>query len=193
MPTWNFSSNVLASLAGESRGLVALSRDGSRSEWTFAEVHEVSCRFAGALRERGVRKGDVVLTFMGNTAEWVFALTAIWRMGAVAMPCNTQLTHADLAKRIELTGPKLCLVDAPRADAFPFDAIDAKALEGPDPRGQAPPPDDPPLDELDPALIIFTSGTAGEAKPVRHGQRYLANQHIQAGHWFGAQEGDLCW
>jgi acyl-coenzyme A synthetase/AMP-(fatty) acid ligase len=28
---------------------------------------------------------------------------------------------------------------------------------------------------------------------VRHGQRYLANQHIQAEHWFGAREGDLCW
>jgi acyl-coenzyme A synthetase/AMP-(fatty) acid ligase len=41
--------------------------------------------------------------------------------------------------------------------------------------------------------VIFTSGTAGEAKPVRHGQRYLANQRIQAEHWFGAREGDLCW
>jgi acyl-coenzyme A synthetase/AMP-(fatty) acid ligase len=50
-----------------------------------------------------------------------------------------------------------------------------------------------PLELEDPALVIFTSGTAGEAKPVRHGQRYLANQHIQAEHWFGAREGDLCW
>src|SRR3954452_19099305 len=184
MPTWNFSSNVLASLAGESRGLVALSRDGSRSEWTFAEVNEVSCRFAGALRERGVRKGDVVLTFMGNTPEWVFTLTACWRLGAVAMPCNTQLTQADLAKRIELIGPKLCVVDAPRAQAFPFEACNANSLEGSDPLFT-----DPLHGLEDPALIIFTSGTAGEAKPVRHGQRYLANQQIQAEHWFGAQPG----
>jgi acyl-coenzyme A synthetase/AMP-(fatty) acid ligase len=186
MPAWNFTSNVLGSLPGDRRGLVALARDGSRSEWTFAETAVVSSRFAGGLRAQGVQKGDVVLTFMGNTPEWVFTLTACWQIGAVAMPCNTQLTERDLAKRIELIGPKLCVVDAPRADSFAFEAVAGEELAA----------DPAPAEELqpeDPALVIFTSGTAGEAKPVRHGQRYLANQHIQAEHWFGAQEGDLCW
>jgi acyl-coenzyme A synthetase/AMP-(fatty) acid ligase len=186
MPTWNFTSNVLDPLPGESRGLVALARDGSRSEWTFAEVKDVSSRFAGALQDRGVQKGDVVLTFMGNTPEWVFTLTACWQIGALAMPCNTQLTAHDLAKRTELIQPRLCLADAPRADA----GFDVVAL---DEFGAAEPAPTQPLDPEDPALIIFTSGTAGEAKPVRHGQRYLANQHIQAEHWFGAQPADLCW
>jgi acetyl-CoA synthetase len=45
----------------------------------------------------------------------------------------------------------------------------------------------------DPALVVFTSGTSGTAKPIRHGQRYLAGQRVQAEHWFGAREGDLCW
>jgi acyl-coenzyme A synthetase/AMP-(fatty) acid ligase len=187
MPAWNFTSNVLDVLPGESRGLVALARDGSRSEWTFDAVKEVSSRFAGALQDRGVHKGDVVLTFMGNTPEWVFTLTACWRIGAVAMPCNTQLTAHDLAKRIELIRPKLCVVDAPRADSFPFEAVAGESLASGDPAPAEP------LEPEDPALIIFTSGTAGDAKPVRHGQRYLANQHIQAEHWFGAQPDDLCW
>ena len=124
---------------------------------------------------------------MGNTPDWVFTLVACWRIGAVAMPCNTQLTRHDLAKRIEMIGPKLCVVDAPRADAFGFDAVAAESLAVGAPAPAVP------LGELDPALVIFTSGTAGEAKPVRHGQRYLANQHIQAEHWFGARPGDLCW
>src|SRR6476620_9309333 len=188
MPEWNITSNLLTTLPGDGRGLVALARDGSRMEWTFAEIEAISSRFAGGLRDQGVGRGDVVLTFMGNTPEWVFTLVACWRMGAVAMPSNTQLTQADLAKRIEMIGPKLCVVDEPRADAFPFDSCNANSLEGSDPLFTDP------LHSLeDPALIIFTSGTAGEAKPVRHGQRYLANQHIQAEHWFGAQEGDLCW
>src|SRR3954447_23507752 len=187
MPAWNFSSNILRSLPGGRRGLVALAHNGTRHEWSFAEILGVSSRFAGGLKERGVSRGDVVLTHMGNTAEWVFTLVACWRMGAVAMPCITQLTHADLTKRIELIGPKLCVVDAPRAHSFPFEAVAAEDLAA-DPLDE-----DPPLGSEDPALIIFTSGTAGEAKPVRHGQRYLANQHIQAEHWFGAQEGDLCW
>src|SRR3954454_215621 len=156
MPDWNIASNILATLPGDRRGLVALTQDGSRHEWTFGEIAQVSSRFAAGLSALGVEKGDVVLTFMGNTPEWVFTLTACWRLGAVAMPCNTQLTQADLAKRIELIGPKLCVVDGPRANAFPFESVDASQLKGSDPVTE------PSLSLEDPALIIFTSGTAGE-------------------------------
>jgi acyl-coenzyme A synthetase/AMP-(fatty) acid ligase len=45
----------------------------------------------------------------------------------------------------------------------------------------------------EPALIVFTSGTGGKPKPIRHGARYLEGQRIQAEHWYGAHEGDLCW
>src|SRR3954470_4536656 len=194
MPTWNFKSNLLDELPPEGRGLVALARDGSRNQWTFAEVNEVSSRFASGLHERGVRKGDVVLTLMGNSAEWVFTLTACWQLGAVAMPCNVQLTPSDLTKRIDLIGPTLAVV----ADEY-RQTIGAAGFEGTLVSGQTLAKGSEPfrrvgaLQPEDPALIIFTSGTAGEAKPVRHGQRYLANQHVQAEHWFGAREGDLCW
>src|SRR6478672_9149410 len=143
MPTWNFALNIISPLSGDRRGLVALGADGSRREWTFAEIDHISSRFAGGLRERGVQKGDVVLTRMGNTAEWVFTLTACWRIGAVAMPCNVQLTQADLTKRVELVRPKLEIVSGLElADGDPAPAE--------------------PLEYDDPALIIFTSGTAGE-------------------------------
>jgi acetyl-CoA synthetase len=169
-----------------------LAADGSRREWTFAEIDHISSRFAGALREHGVEKGDVVLTLMGNTAEWVFTLTACWRIGAVAMPCNIQLTPHDLAKRIELVGPTLAV-----AAEEHFPALEAAAPTLPKVAGASlrvgAAVTAVPLEEDDPALIIFTSGTSGQAKPVRHGQRYLAAQAIQAEHWFGAREGDLCW
>jgi acyl-coenzyme A synthetase/AMP-(fatty) acid ligase len=193
MPTWNFASNILVPLPGERRGLVALSADGSRREWTFAEIDDISCQFAGALKDNGVSKGDTVLTLMGNTAEWVFTLTACWRIGAVAMPCNVQLTQADLAKRIELIGPKAAVIGPEHRATLDAAGFRGTVLEGchPSSRGTTAPPE--PLEPDDPALIIFTSGTAGEAKPVQHGQRYLAAQSIQAEHWFGAREGDLCW
>ena len=124
---------------------------------------------------------------MGNSADWVFTLTACWRLGAVAMPCNVQLTAHDLAKRLDLMQPVLAVVDDAHTHAIDG-AVRAAELRAGDPLQS-----DPPLAMDDPALVIFTSGTAGEPKPVRHGQRYLANQHIQAEHWFGAREGDLCW
>ncbi|HEX4717447.1 MAG TPA: AMP-binding protein [Thermoleophilaceae bacterium] len=194
MPTWNFTSNILGSSPGDERALVALTRSGSRSEWTFAEVKEVSSRFAAALRQLGTEKGDVVLTLMGNSAEWVFTLTACWQIGAVAMPCNVQLTPHDLAMRIEQIRPKIAIVATEYAPVLAEAGFDGVVVEASDDRlGSGKPAADEPLDLLDPALVIFTSGTAGEAKPVRHGQRYLANQHIQAEHWFGARPGDLCW
>jgi acyl-coenzyme A synthetase/AMP-(fatty) acid ligase len=190
MPLWNFSSNILSPLPGDRRGLVALARDGSRHEWTFAEIEDISSRYAGSLLDHGVTKGDVVLTLMGNTADWVFTLTACWRIGAVALPCNVQLTPHDLTKRIEIAQPRLIVAEDQHRDALVVaghDAVGPDALSGSDPAPVEP------LHEDDPALIVFTSGTSGEAKPVRHGQRYLAGQAIQAEHWFGARAGDLCW
>jgi acyl-coenzyme A synthetase/AMP-(fatty) acid ligase len=194
MPSWNFSSNVLFSLPGDRRALVALARDGSRREWTFAEVNDLSSRFARTLSERGVGKGDVVLTLMGNTAEWVFALVACWRIGAVALPCNEQLTARDLKERIGLVGPKAAVVDPRDAATLEAAGFEGVVLELPDASAfDADPAEAVPLRPDEPALIVFTSGTSGKPKPVRHGQRYLAAQAIQAEYWFGAREGDLCW
>ena len=58
-------------------------------------------------------------------------------------------------------------------------------------RGAAPPHAD--LAPDDPALMMFTSGTAGEPKCVVHGQRYLAGQALQAEHWMAVRPGDTVW
>jgi acyl-coenzyme A synthetase/AMP-(fatty) acid ligase len=196
MPSSNFVSNLLDSLPRESRGLVAIAGDGSRTEWTFGEVGDLSFRFAGQLLAQGVRKGDVVLTLLGNRPEWVFALVGCWRIGAVAAPCIRQLRPGDLAKRIEAIEPRAAVADEEGAALLAEAGFDGIVLrvEGchPSIRGTEPAPAAELRDD-DPALVIFTSGTAGEAKPVRHGQRYLAGQSVQAEHWFGARAGELAW
>ena len=86
------------------------------------------------------------------------------------------------------------VADERNADAVPRRGLHGELLTVPDERlfdaAPAPAPTSPPED---PALIIFTSGTAGEPKPIRHGQRYLPGQRVQAEHWFGARAGDLAW
>jgi acyl-coenzyme A synthetase/AMP-(fatty) acid ligase len=190
----NFALDVVEKAPPSRVALIAIARDGSREEVTFAEVGDRAARLAGTLAARGIRRGDVVMTLVGNRPEWVYAMVACFRLGAVALPCTEQLRPKDLRERMERGEPRAVLVDErdlPTVEATGFDGelllIPDEGLFDSDPHPAAD------LSPADPALITFTSGTAGEPKPIRHGQRYLAGQAVQAEHWFGAREGDLCW
>lgn len=174
--------------------MVALARDGSRRAWSFGEVADRSARLAGALRERGVARGDVVMTLIGNRPEWVLALLACFRVGAVALPCTEQLRPKDLRLRMDAVEPRAVVADERDLDAVAESGFAGAVLRVPDERlFEAPPAPAEELAPEDPALIVFTSGTTGEPVPVRHGHRYLAGQRVQAEHWLDARPGEVCW
>jgi acyl-coenzyme A synthetase/AMP-(fatty) acid ligase len=190
----NLLTDVIESAPGDRIALIALERNGSRRELSFGEVADRSARLAGALAARGVRRGDVVMTVVGNRPEWVLAMVACFRIGAVALPCTEQLRPKDLSVRIEATGPALVVADERDLDAVAASGFDGPVVSLPDESlFEAEPAPVADLAPTDPALITFTSGTGGEPKPIRHGQRYLGGQRVQAEHWFGVREGDLCW
>jgi acyl-coenzyme A synthetase/AMP-(fatty) acid ligase len=190
----NFATEVVGAVSPSKTALVALSADGSRRELSFGEVSERAARLAGTLTEHGAARGSVVMTVIGNRAEWVETMVACFQIGAVALPCTEQLRPKDLRDRMDLTEPRIVVADERDADAVREAGFDGPLLTVPDDSlyevAQAPAED---LAADDPALITFTSGTAGEPKPIRHGQRYLFGQRVQAKHWFGARSGDLAW
>jgi acyl-coenzyme A synthetase/AMP-(fatty) acid ligase len=191
----NFASQVVDAAPRDRLALVALARDGTRSAITFGEVSARSARLAGALIARGVRPGDVVMTMIGNRPEWVYAMVACLRIGAVVLPSTEQLRPNDLRARFDKVEPRLVMADARNLDTLAASGFGGEVVAVPDERlfEEAPPAPAADLSPADPALITFTSGTSGEPKPIRHGQRYLDGQRVQAEHWFGAREGDLCW
>ncbi|HEY1275193.1 MAG TPA: AMP-binding protein [Thermoleophilaceae bacterium] len=190
----NFARDVVAAADPARLALVALSRDGDRREIAFGEVDDRSARLAGTLAARGVQRGDVVMTLVGNRPEWVYAMVAAWRIGAVALPCTEQLRPADLRARMDAVEPRAVVADERDADTVAAAGFGGELLTVPDESlFEAEPAAAPELDPDDPALIVFTSGTAGKPKPIQHGQRYLPGQRAQAEHWFGARPGDLCW
>src|SRR3954469_12731191 len=190
----NFCRDVVEAAPPGRRALVALSREGLRAEITFAEVADRSARLAGALAARKIGRGDVVMTMIGNRPEWVYAMVACFRIGAVVLPSTEQLRPNDLRARFEKVEPRLVIADRRNLETLVESGFTGDVIAIPDEELFATPA--APAADLAPddaAIITFTSGTAGEPKPIRHGQRYLAGQRVQAEHWFGAREGDLAW
>jgi acyl-coenzyme A synthetase/AMP-(fatty) acid ligase len=122
-------------------------------------------------------------------------MVACFRIGAVVLPSTEQLRPGDLRARFDKVEPRLVVADERNLDTLAGSGFGGELLVVPDERlfSEVSPAPVARLAPEDPALITFTSGTAGEPKPIRHGQRYLAGQQVQAEHWFGARPGDLCW
>src|SRR5918993_4701045 len=107
----SFVAEVVDAAEPSRLALIAIGRDGGRREIAFGEVADRSARLAGALAARGVARGAVVMTVVGNRPEWTYAMLACWRLGAVALPCTEQLRPADLRARMEAVDPRAVVAD----------------------------------------------------------------------------------
>ena len=79
----NFVRDVIEAADPASAALVALAADGSRATFSYGEVADRSARVAGALAERGVGRGDVVMTLVGSRPEWIDTMLACFRIGEI--------------------------------------------------------------------------------------------------------------
>src|SRR4051794_28613910 len=190
----NFARDLVDAAPAERLAMVALDRDGGRREIAFGEVADRSSRLASTLAAGGVRPGDVVMTVIGNRPEWVHAMVACFRIGAVALPCTEQLRAKDLRTRMEKAGPRLVLTDERDLEEVERSGFDGPVLTVPD-EGlfDADPAPAVDLGPDDPALITFTSGTAGEPKPIRPRPRHPPRPSGQAQHRVGAPPGGPGW
>jgi acyl-coenzyme A synthetase/AMP-(fatty) acid ligase len=193
----NFIEDVMERSKASRLGIVAIDSEGRRREWHFGELIARSAGLSGAMAARGVERGDAVMTLVGSRIEWVLAMLACFRMGAVAMPCNPQLRRKDLEVRVNAARPKLCIGEEELLGELP-DGVPAMDLEDVARALDEDVPQETPaavahLDPDDPAVIIFTSGTTGDPKGVVYPQRYLLGQRLQAEHWVGARKGELAW
>ena len=193
----NLIEDLLERSPASRLGIVAIDAEANRRDWYFGELIACSAGLSGAFAARGVKRGDVVMTLVGNRVEWVLSLLACWRMGAIALPCNTQLRRADLEHRVAAANPALCVGEeallAELPDGVPAMTLADVAAVLDEDRPQETPAAVEAMDPEDPALIVFTSGTTGEPRGVLHAYRYLLGQRLQAEHWFGSRQGELAW
>jgi acyl-coenzyme A synthetase/AMP-(fatty) acid ligase len=191
----NFARDVVEAADPHRLALVERARGGDRREWSFGELARAARTLAAHFDERGVARGDVVMTLVGNLPDWVATMVACFRQGYVVLPCTEQLRAKDLRMRLDVAAPALVVADGRNEQVLRESGWSGPTIWVPGvgdwPERTAPPHAE--LDPEDPCLITFTSGTAGEPKAVVHAQRYLAGQRLQAEHWLDARPGELVW
>ncbi len=135
---------------------------------SYAELQRRVDATAARLADLGVTKGDRVGILAANSPEWVITFFAVAGIGGIVAAFNGWWTEAEIDHALRLTEPAVIVGDTrrlARAPAIP-DAVTVVDIDqqpeffGPD----GDPHPDVEIDEDDPALILFTSGTTGRAK-----------------------------
>jgi long-chain acyl-CoA synthetase len=173
--------------------------DGRR--FTYRDFDAAVNRAANLLSSRGVGKGDVVSLLLPNSAEYVVAYFACFKLGALAGPVNSLLKTEEMTYVVGNSEAKLILYStqfgeqvselkrevSSLREAVVFDderAATEGQKDGPGAWG------DHDLARDDEAVIIYTSGTTGKPKGclLTHGN-LLANAR-QIVEWLGFTEDD---
>lgn len=92
---------------------VALLTDGRT--WTWAQLGQSAENMALRLTELSVLAGDHVGVLLSNGPEFVIAVHALMRLGAVLVPLNTRLTPSELEWQLRDAGVKLLIHDETNA------------------------------------------------------------------------------
>ncbi|CPR00757.1 AMP-dependent synthetase and ligase [Mycobacterium bohemicum DSM 44277] len=74
---------------------------------TRGELDASTNRLARAYAECGVGVGDYVTIVLPNSVEWIQAVVACWKLGAVPQPLSARLPDAELQGLLELRPPAL--------------------------------------------------------------------------------------
>ncbi len=131
------------------------------STLTYAQLGQRAVLAAGALAREGVRAGDRVALALEAGEDFVIALHACLRLGAVAMPVDLRLAESERAAQVAsarvMVDAALLDAEGPPAGGHELDIAPPLEAEGGAPGHH----------ELGaPALVVHTSGSSGVPQAV---------------------------
>ncbi|HVY11308.1 MAG TPA: class I adenylate-forming enzyme family protein [Mycobacteriales bacterium] len=157
------------------------------AHFSYRDLDQASDRLAAALSDR-VAPNDRVALMMTNRPEFVVAVNAISKRGAASVLLSPAWKQREVDHALAITGAKLAIADGAslgllRATLGEADVID---LDGRDYATAVASDAIPPavvVEPTDEAVLVFSSGTTGLPKAVRHTHASIGHG-IQ--HWIEA-------
>lgn len=160
---------------------------------SFTQLWESACRFANALLDRGVGKGDTVALHLPNCLAFPIAYYGTLLAGATFSPANPLLPPGDLAAQLADCEAKAAVTFGPVAAALAGTGVELVIVVQPTDEGQldfqdfvataeqAAPRVDIDVDNL--AHLAYTGGTTGRSKGVRIPHRNVVVNTLQYACW----------
>ncbi|AFM13677.1 AMP-dependent synthetase and ligase [Turneriella parva DSM 21527] len=179
--------------------MIFASGDGAAREYSYAELDDLSARFASSLKDRGILPGSRILLRLPNTVAFPIAFFGAMRAGVIPVPTSPMLTAAEVRYLISNSGAaavvseeglwKSIAGEMPSAELGVLYVSGLKTIQGAvdfegELRAKTPALEIHNSKAGDPAYLVYTSGTTGYPKGVLHAHRALIGRLPASENWF---------
>ena len=183
--------------------MIHLDREKRERRFTFKDIKKESNRCANYFKSLGIKRGDKVMLVLKRHYQFWFAMVALHKIGAIAIPATYQLKEHDFTYRYDSAGVKaiICTSDGDTAEIADLAAkkcpsvelklmVGEKKLDGwrdfDEEYKMYSSVFERPADAAagsESALMFFSSGTTGNPKMVEHSHTYSLGHFLTAKYW----------
>ncbi len=203
--TFNFGFDIVDGIANkypDKLAMLHIDKNKIERRFTFNDIKRASNQCANYFTSLGIKKGDKVMLVLKRHYQFWFSMTALHKIGAVAIPATNQLKDHDFEYRYKAAGVSalVCTADGDTAEiaeraAKNCDGVKNLIMVGGCRDGWHDFDSEYPLYSAhyyrnensscgeDTALMFFTSGTTGNPKMAAHKHTYALGHFVTAKYW----------